>query len=151
MQEWAKRRAEKLETAAGNAEKKSNEYYQASHEGRDFLSLGEPIKIGHHSEKRHRSLIERNWSRMGKSVEFGDRAKDYESRAEYWKEKENTINLSMPESVEYYEHLAEVMEEIHQNLKSGKTAKSHSYSLTYAKKNLNNAIKNLETAQKLWA
>lgn len=30
-----------------------------SDQERDFLRLGEPIKIGHHSERRHRKLIER--------------------------------------------------------------------------------------------
>ena len=26
-------------------------YWEASNEGSDFLSLGEPIKVGHHSKK----------------------------------------------------------------------------------------------------
>ena len=63
VQEWAKRRAEKLENAAINAAKRSRDWYEKSNEGADFLVLGEPIKIGHHSERRHRALIERNHSR----------------------------------------------------------------------------------------
>ena len=59
-QDFANRKVERLQNAALNAEKKSNQYWEASNEGKDFLSLGEPIKIGHHSEKRHRALIERN-------------------------------------------------------------------------------------------
>jgi hypothetical protein len=58
QQEWAKRRAERLNAAAANAEKRSDAYWAAADEGKDFLSLGEPIKVGHHSEKRHRALIE---------------------------------------------------------------------------------------------
>jgi len=80
-------KAEKLEGYAGNAEKRSNAYYEASKEGKDFLALGEPIKIGHHSERRHRKLIERNWERMGKSIAESDKAKEYERRAEYWAER----------------------------------------------------------------
>jgi hypothetical protein len=49
-QERAKAKAEKYSSYAASAEKKSTEYYEASHEGRDFLALGEPIKVGHHSE-----------------------------------------------------------------------------------------------------
>lgn len=69
----SKAKAERYEKWA-NLHSKSNEYFEASQEGRDFLSLAEPIKVGHHSEKRHRALIERNWSRMGKSVEFSEKA-----------------------------------------------------------------------------
>ena len=57
-QERAEKKAERIEGYAINAEKRSSAYYEASQEGKDFLSLGEPIKIGHHSERRHRRLIE---------------------------------------------------------------------------------------------
>src|SRR5690348_15796690 len=99
IQERAKAKAEKYNQWAASAEKKSNQYYEASKEGKDFLSLGEPIKIGHHSENRHRSLIDRNWNRMGKSVEFSAKAGEHESKSEYWASKQNEINLSMPESI----------------------------------------------------
>ena len=151
VQEWAKKRAEKLQGAALNAEKKSTEWYEKSNEGKDFLSLGEPIKIGHHSEKRHRALIERNHNRMSKSVEFSKKAEEYESRVAYWADKANTINLSMPESLEFYEFELEKAKAKHEDLKSGKVERSHSYSLTYAKKDVNEAEKKLNLAKKLWA
>lgn len=150
VQEWAKKRAEKLENAAANAEKKSLQYYEASQEGKDFLVLAEPIKIGHHSEKRHRALIERNWNRMGKCVEFSNKAETYEERAEYWKAKANTINLSMPESIEYYEFKLEEAKTKHEYLKNNPDKRAHSFSLTYAKKEANEAEKNLTLALKLW-
>jgi len=150
VQEWAKKRAEKLENAAANAEKKSLQYYEASQEGKDFLVLAEPIKIGHHSEKRHRALIDRNWNRMGKCVEFSNKAETYEERAEYWKAKANTINLSMPESIEYYEFKLEEAKTKHEYLKNNPDKRSHSFSLTYAKKEANEAEKNLTLALKLW-
>ena len=150
VQEWAKKRAEKLENAAANAEKKSLQYYEASQEGKDFLVLAEPIKIGHHSEKRHRALIDRNLSRMGKCVEFSNKAETYEERAEYWKAKANTINLSMPESIEYYEFKLEEAKTKHEYLKNNPDKRSHSFSLTYAKKEANEAEKNLTLALKLW-
>lgn len=150
VQEHAKRRAERLEQWSAVAERKSTEYYEASHEGRDFLSLGEPIKVGHHSERRHRALIERNHNRMGKSVEFMEKAGAYESRADYWKRKAQVINLSMPESIEYYEYLVEVTKEKHEGLKNGTIERSHSFSLTYAKKERNEAEEKLKIARKLW-
>jgi hypothetical protein len=62
----------------------------------------------------------------------------------------NDINLSIPESIEYYEHKLEVAKEYHEGLKSGKYARSHSYSLTYAKKDVNEAEKNYNLAKRLW-
>jgi hypothetical protein len=151
IQERAKAKAERYSNWAASAENKSNTYYEASNEGKDFLSLGEPIHVGHHSERRHRALIERNWNRMGKSVEFSNKAEQHESKAEYWEKKENDINLSMPESIEFYEHKAEKAKEYHEGLKSGKYERSHSFSLTYAKKALNDAENNLKIAKKLWS
>ncbi|WP_060873819.1 DUF3560 domain-containing protein [Myroides odoratus] len=150
IQERAKNKAAKYENWAGSAEKKSNEYYEASQEGKDFLALAEPIKVGHHSEKRHRALIERNWNRMGKSVEFSDKANDHLNKAEYWESRASEINLSMPESLEYYEYKLEEAKEKHEGLKSGKYVREHSFSLTYAKKEVNELTKKLETAKKLW-
>lgn len=150
-QERARRKAEKLTNASINAEKKSVEAWKASHEGRDFLALGEPIKIGHHSEKRHRALFERNDNRMRKSVEFSKVAATYEQRAEYWKGKENEINLSMPESLDYFEYKLEEAKLKHEMLKDGRLPREHSFSLTYAKKAVNEMEDKFKTAQKLWA
>ena len=65
---------EKYSDASSNSIKKSNERMNAAQEGREFLSLGEPIKVGHHSEHRHRALIERNNNRMDKSMEHYQKA-----------------------------------------------------------------------------
>lgn len=151
VQEYARRKAEKLQGYAATAENKSNLFWKASHEGRDFLALGEPIKVGHHSERRHRALIERNHNRMHNAVEMDKKAKEYESRAEYWKGKENTINLSMPESIEYYEYKLQLAKEKHEMYKNNPEKREHSFSLTYAKKEVNEAEKNLQLANKLWA
>lgn len=149
-QERAKAKAERYSNWAASAENRSNQYYEASQEGKDFLSLGEPIKVGHHSEKRHRALIDRNWNRMGKSVAESEKAAQHESKAEYWERKAKDINLSMPESVEYFEYKVEQAKEYHEGVKSGKYPRDHSFTITYAKKALNEAEKNLITAKKLW-
>lgn len=150
VQERAKAKAERYSNWAASAEKRSTQFYEASNEGRDFLSLGEPIKVGHHSEKRHRALIQRNWDRMGKSVAESEKAQQHESKAEYWAKQANIINLSMPESIEYYEYKVETAREYHEGVKSGKYPRQHSFTLTYAKKALNEAEANLKTAKKLW-
>lgn len=151
VQERAKAKAERLQQWAANAKKKSNQYWEASKEGADFLVLAEPIKIGHHSEKRHRALIERNHNKMAKCVEFSDKSKEYDERSEYWEKQANIINLSMPESLEYFEFELEKAKERHAGIKNGSIKREHSFSVTYA----NKAVKELESklliAKKLWA
>lgn len=150
VQEWAKRKAERRREWAASAERKGREYYERSNKDRDFLSLGEPIKVGHHSEKRHRKMIEDAWNNMGKSVSFNDKVSEHERVAEYWEAKANTINLSMPESIDFYEQRLEVAKEYHEGIKSGKYPRDHSYSLAYAKKEVNELQKKYELAKKLW-
>ncbi|WP_179557984.1 DUF3560 domain-containing protein [Pseudoclavibacter sp. JAI123] len=51
---------------------------------RDYNSLpegGEPIRIGHRSEARHRRAHDRAWSSLGNSVEAGRDAEEAEGRA----------------------------------------------------------------------
>jgi hypothetical protein len=151
VQERAKAKAERLQGWAASAARKSNQYFEASNEGRDFLALGEPIKVGHHSERRHRALIERNWDRMGKSVEMSDKAAEHESKAQYWKRKESEVNLSMPESLEMWEHKLEAAKAHHLDLKNNPEKRSHSMSLQYANKAVKDAEENLRLAVKLWA
>jgi len=150
VQERAKAKAERYQSWAVGAEQKSNQLWEASNEGRDFLALGEPIKVGHHSEKRHRALIERNHNRMSKAVEVGKKVEQHESKAEYWERKAKDINLSMPESVEYFEYKVEETKMKHEFYKANPDKREHSFSLTYAKKAVNEAEKNLVTAKKLW-
>lgn len=150
VQEWAKRKAEKYQQSAINASNRSSAYYQASHEGRDFLALGEPIKIGHHSEKRHRALIERNNARMDNCIKESAKVETYEHKAARWANKTETINLSMPESIEYYEFKLEEARKHHAGLKDGTIERDHGMSLQYANKAVKDTQKNYDIATKLW-
>ena len=68
-------------TQVNSISKKSNERMNAAQEGREFLSLGEPVKVGHHSEHRHRALIERNNNRMDKAMEHLSKAEEQERKS----------------------------------------------------------------------
>ena len=151
-QERAKKKAEKLNGYASNAQKRSSEAYntRATQNELDFLSLGEPIKIGHHSEKRHRKLFEKYDDKMRKSIDESKKAEEYKRRAEYWEGKTNDINLSMPECLEFYQFKLEEAQKQHKFLKDNPNERAHSYSLTYAKKEVNNSTKSLALAVKLW-
>ena len=141
-QERARRKAEQYENWAQARQIKSDQYYNASNEGAEFLSLAEPIKIGHHSEKRHRALIERNHRRMDNAMENLKKADEHEYKARQWEKRTEDINLSMPESLEYFKGQYEKAKEYHQLLKAKPELREHAYSLTYAKKKVNEMKKN---------
>jgi len=150
QESYAKRKAEKYENLAEKSEQKSNEWYEKAQEERDFLALAEPIKVGHHSEKRHRALIDRNWNRMGNSVKASEKAQEYQDIANYWKSRENDIDLSMPESLEFFSYKLEEAQKYHAGLKDGSIPKEHSYSIAYANKAVKDLSEKVKTAKFLW-
>lgn len=149
-QSYAERKAERYNNAALKNQVKSNDKWRAAEEGKDFLVLGEPIKVGHHSEKRHRALIERNWKRCEKAVELADKAAEQKSKAEYWEIKSKEITLAMPESLEYFSARLEKAVEYHKGLKDGSIPRSHSFSLAYANKDFKELKNKVEIARLLW-
>ena len=88
---------------------------------------------------------------MSKSVELQKEADKREGLAEYWRAKENVINLSMPESLEYFEYKLEEAKMKHEGLKDGSIKREHSFSLTYANKAIKELTEKLNIAIKLWA
>jgi hypothetical protein len=150
-QERAKNKVEKLNNWADNADKRGSDWQEKSNEGKDFLALGEPIKVGHHSEKRHRALIERNWNRMSNAMEEYKKADTYRERTAYWENMANKIDLSMPESLEFFEIQLEEAKQYHQFLRDNPSERPHGMSLSYASKKVKELKLKYETAVKLWA
>lgn len=152
-QERAKSKAEKLRGYASNSNKRSQEYFEKSdlRESKSGIPFGQPILVGHHSERKHRKTIERATKAFDKAIEEDKKTEEYNSRAEYWESKENEINLSMPESIEFYQFKYEIAKKHHQELKDDATKRRHGYSLTYAKKEVNQLEKKLKIAKQLWS
>ncbi len=149
-QERARAKAERYEGFADNARKRSDEAFDKSQKAVEGIPFGQPILVGHHSEGMHRAAIKRSDNAMRKSVEESDKAEHYDNKAAYWERMADKIDLSMPESIGFFEHKLEQAKEYHEGLKSGKYPKQHSYSVTYANNAVREAEKNLATAKKLW-
>lgn len=149
-QERARAKAERYEAWADAAHRRSMEAFERSEAATAGIPFGQPILVGHHSERTHRAAIEKSWNAMGKSVAEGEKAESHESKAAYWERMAEKIDLSMPESIDYFKHKLEEAKEYHDGLKSGKYPKRHAYSVTYAKKAVNEAQANYTTALKLW-
>lgn len=58
-------RAERYEELARKAETQSTQAWEKSHEMVSHIPMGQPILVGHHSERGHRRLLDRSWNKMG--------------------------------------------------------------------------------------
>jgi len=87
---------------------------------------------------------------MGKSIDEREKAKEYERRAEYWKERAAKIDLSMCDSLEYFEEELRKAKEYHQLLKDFPEKRRHSMSLQYANKVVKDMTERVEMAIRLW-
>jgi hypothetical protein len=61
--------------------KLSKSFYERSTTMARCIPMGQPILVGHHSEKRDRRFRRRLWDLMGKSVAASDKAEYYEQKA----------------------------------------------------------------------
>lgn len=85
MNNYETRVQEKRERYAALAAKKhaeSDSRYNAAKAIGDFIPFGQPILVGHHSERAHRNAIDKIHSNMRKSIELDKTAAYYEDKAE---------------------------------------------------------------------
>lgn len=80
-QERAETRAERAEKRAENAEKVSDALYKRATEMSSAIPFGQPILVGHHSEKRDRNYRQRIHNTYGKAFEAQDKAGYYKEKA----------------------------------------------------------------------
>lgn len=69
-------RSERYSGYSENAQARAEASSHSAHEIGRFIPMGQPILVGHHSERRHRRDLDRIDSQMGKSIEESKRA-DY--------------------------------------------------------------------------
>ena len=103
------------------------------------------------SQARHEAKSSEWHEKSQEGAEFLRLADERARKAEYWEAKAEEINLSMPESVEYFAAQLEKAKARQKGLKDGTIRREHNYSLTYATKSVKDLTQKLELAQKLWA
>ena len=149
-QQRAQKIADRYQESSEKASMQSSAMFDKSMNAVKGIPFGQPILTDHYSAKGHRNAIDRSWNALGKSVALSEKAERCQDKAEYWERKAEQINLSMPESIKYYKDQLEKAEAYHAKLKSGVLPRDHAYSLTYAKKAVNEMRDNYEKALKLW-
>lgn len=75
-------RLESYQRLAAKNDQLSNSAYKASHDMLSVIPMGQPILVGHHSERGHRNLLKKADNAMRKSVEADEKAAYYRGRAD---------------------------------------------------------------------
>lgn len=80
-QERKEARIDRMEERAAHAQAESTAASHAAHEIMRLIPPGQPILVGHHSERHHRRDLDKIDRNMRKSIEAGEKAAYYASRA----------------------------------------------------------------------
>ena len=80
-QERKEARIDRMEERAARAQAESTAASHAAHEIMRLIPPGQPILVGHHSERHHRRDLDKIDRNMRKSIEAGEKAAYYASRA----------------------------------------------------------------------
>lgn len=89
--EKAEKRAIRFNFKAIKLNEESNRAYQNAKRISSYIPFGQPILVGHHSEKRHRSDISKIDNSMRKSVEL-------DKKASYYSDKSDTAEMTASQS-----------------------------------------------------
>ena len=89
-EERAERRAERFEKYSDNASQRSETRLSTASKISHFIPMGQPILVGHHSEKRHRRDLKRIETNMRKGIEEGEKASYFRDRSASIKYRMNT-------------------------------------------------------------
>lgn len=84
MNDYEERKQARIDRYREKAEKARQQSSQLSHESVSMLEHippGQPILVGHHSERGHRKLLERSDRKMEQSIAASEKADYYEHKA----------------------------------------------------------------------
>lgn len=125
-EERRKRRIDRYNELSKKAKEKSEEYSHSNSNRILEMTPGQPILIGHYSEKKHRRLIEKAHNDMRKSIEMNDKSKYYFDRAKFV-ENDKVIYNDDPQAIQ---KLKEKLERLENERNSIKTSEHTTWELT---------------------
>lgn len=120
MKDYQERKQERIDRYrqyAENAEKRSTNAYEASGKAVDGIPMGQPILVGHHSEKRHRAALKRSHNAMDKFVAESNKSDYWERRADAV-ESDHAISGHDPEAIAKLNTKLERLESHHSLMKT---------------------------------
>jgi frataxin-like iron-binding protein CyaY len=117
FEERKKNRINHLEEKAEKASNEAEQQYNKSHDAVEGIELGQPILIGHHSEKKHRAAVKKMRSAMEKSVDSREKSAYYQEKVEK-AEKNKSISGDDPEAVNRYKTKLKKLEAVQAYMKA---------------------------------
>jgi hypothetical protein len=157
MIEYEQRQQNKKERLQARAEKiraEASARYKKGHEALSAIPFGQPILVGHHSEKSDRAYRGRAVGNIDKSFELSNYADNLEQRAE--SVGTGGISADDPEAVQKLREKLEKLQLAHEMMKS-KNAQAHArgeerpfarYQLANSGQNINSVKKRIESLEK---
>lgn len=118
-EEKQQRKLERFNKLKEKHERESNSRFESAKKIGDMIPMGQPILVGHHSEKGHRKDIARIDSNMRKGIEHSETADYYANKV---KNIENPRGISSddPEAIQKLEAKIIEQETLHAKLKTMK-------------------------------
>jgi len=110
-------RINRYEELAERAENNSRARRQQFKDMMSFIPFGQPILVGHHSEKRDRAYRARAGSKMDKSITEHNRAQHYRDKADAAR-KNKTISSDDPEAVQKLKTKTDQAEKLQEIMKA---------------------------------
>ncbi|HEY8083317.1 MAG TPA: DUF3560 domain-containing protein [Solirubrobacterales bacterium] len=117
--ERRERRAERRRDWAEGRAAKADAASQASHDATAGIPFGQPILVGHHSERRHRQAVERGQRQASKSTEHRDMAERHSQAARTIEAQlDRSIYDDDPDAIEQLRERIEKREEKRDEMKA---------------------------------
>ena len=144
-EERRKRRIERYKELSLKAQERSSQYSNSNANRILQIVPGQPILVGHHSEKRHRRLIKKAQDDIRKSIEEDNKSNFYKERAEN-AENSKVIYSDDPQAIIKLKEKLERLE----NEKASIKAREHStWELTNIGATIRETKKRIERLEKL--
>ena len=115
-EERQERRRERLEQRAEAAEKEAQRRFETADTMAKSIPFGQPILVGHHSEKGDRAFRNRIHTNMGKGVEATQKAGHYRQKAE--SVGKGGISSDDPDAIEKLEAKVEQLQQKQESMKA---------------------------------
>lgn len=144
-EERRKQRIEKYKELSMKAQERSSRYSNSNANRILQIAPGQPILVGHHSEKKHRKLIKRAQDDIRKSIEEDNKSEFYKERA-IIAENSKVIYSDDPQAIN---KLKEKLERLENERASIKAREHSTWELTNIGATIRETKKRIERLEKL--
>lgn len=108
--ERQEQKKERYQERVKQAEQRSQEHYDRHNKISSAIPMGQPILVGHHSEKRHRKDLERIDNEMRKSIQEDEKADYYRNKIDNI-DNGKAISSDDPQAIEKLQARIEELEQ----------------------------------------